>query len=193
VYVGAISELGQLHPLVEPGVTVVVGTVAAVSGALSGVWITHRFAVGKTLSETRTAARHSLAQLYVLIWPPTGYAVLLAALDKLDGDLMDAGVPLRLRTAIAEIAVECWTDGAAGTSVNRPSGGIATKLLEAYRLLRTAVLLELSPRKRRRRVEFQDDVLRRVERLGAETREDRSRRIPPVLDEAQRRPAPLIP
>lgn len=192
MYVEAISELGQLHTLVEPGVTVVIGAGAAISGALSGAWITHRFAVEKTLSETRTAARHSLAQLHVLIWPPTRYAVLQAALDKLEGDLVAAGVPLRLRTAIAEIAVECWTDGAAGTLVNGPSGGIATKLLEAYRLLRTAVLLELSPRKRRRRVEFQDNVLRRVERLVAETRKDRSRRIPPVLEE-QARSAPWNP
>jgi hypothetical protein len=183
--------LGQLHTLQERGVTVVVGAVGAVCGALSGAWVTHRFAVEKTLSEARTAARLSLARLYVLIWPPSRYAVLVAALDELEGDLAEAGVPLRLQAAIVEIAVACWADGAASIPVDGPSGGIATKLLQAYRLVRTTVLLELSPRKRRRRAEFQDNVLRRVERLVAETREDRSRRIP-VLEE-QRRSAPCNP
>jgi hypothetical protein len=184
VYVWAISESGLLHAL--GGATVVGGAVAAVSGALCGAWITHRFAIETTAREARKAARRSLAQLYVLIWPPTSYAVLMAALDKLDGDLVDAGVPLRLRTAIARVAVECWTDGAAGLPADGRSGGISTKLLEAYRLLRTAVLLELSPRKRRRRAEFQDNVLRRVDRLVAETREDRSRRLPLVHEEPRR-------
>ena len=173
----ALVAVEVTAPVLQPAVTVIGGAVAAVAGAFSGAWVTHRFASATALSEARKAARTSLAELYVLIWPPTEYAVLLSALDRLDSDLIAAGIELRLRSAMAEVAQECWTDGAASAFAGRAEeAGIATKLLEAYRLLRTAVLLELSPTRRRSRAAFVRSVLGRADQFVAETRADRNRR-----------------
>jgi hypothetical protein len=153
---------------------------AALFGAAVGWWLAERSSGARARQEARVAARHSLARLYPLVWPPTGYAEFMAGLDTIDADLLVARVSPQLRAALTLVASECWTDGAVSSGEGRPEPGISTKLLLAFRVVRNTVLLELATGRGRGAASRAAAVLQRVDRLIAEDRADRGRR-PAVL------------
>jgi hypothetical protein len=149
---------------------------AALLGATAGWWLAQRSSGARARHEARAAARHSLAHLFLLVWPPTRYAEFLAGLDTIDADLLVGGVSPKLRAALTLVASECWTDGAASVAEGRPEPGISTRLLLAFRIARNAVLLELALGRGRGAGSRAAAVLERVDRLIAEDRADRGRR-----------------
>jgi hypothetical protein len=157
---------------------------AALLGAALGWWLAQRSLAARARHEARAAARHSLARLFPLLWPPTRYAEFLAGLDTIDADLLVAGVSPKLRAALTLVANECWTDGAASVDDGRGEPGISTKLLLAFRTVRHALLLELAAGGGRGAAARATAVLEHVDRLIAEDRDDRGRR-PAVLVTAE--------
>jgi hypothetical protein len=160
----------------ERAVGVAGNLAAAVLGAVVGWWLAQHSSGARGRTEARSAARHSLAELVLLVWPPTRYAEFMAGLDTIDADLQVAGVSPRLRAALWLVASECWTNGASSVDDGRPEPGISTKLLLAFRVVRNAVLLELAPGRNRGAASRAAAVLERVNRLIAENRADWERR-----------------
>jgi hypothetical protein len=132
-------------------------------------------------AEARSAARHALARLYLLVWPPTRYAEFMAGLDELDADLLVARVSPTLRAALSLIATECWTDGAEMNDDQDSEPGISTRLLVGFRMVRNAVLLELASGRTRGGRQRAREVFDHLDRLIAADRADRGRRTAPLV------------
>jgi hypothetical protein len=155
--------------------------VSAVVGVVLGWWLGHRSAAARLQAEARSTARHALARLYLLVWPPTRYAEFMAGLDELDADLLVARVSPPLRAALSLIATECWADGAEAADDEQPEQGISTQLLVGFRMVRNAVLLELAGSRTRGAHRHATEVFDNVNRLAAADRADRGRRTPAVV------------
>lgn len=175
--VPTFSDVAVRGPGFHGTLEIVGAMLAAIVGALLGGWLSHYSTMSTTRAKARTVARHHLAELYMLLWPPTRFAQLHGELEAIDADLQAARVAPELRAALSRVAIECWNDGSIrARSSDDP--GISTKLLEAYRQVRTAILLQLLPRGRRNRDQRRiDALLVRVEDLIAENMTDRSTRF----------------
>jgi hypothetical protein len=154
---------------------------SAVLGALLGWWLAQRSSAARLRAEARSAARHALARLYLLVWPPTRYAEFMAGLDELDADLLVARVSPTLRAALSLIATECWTDGAEMNDDQDSEPGISTRLLVGFRMVRNAVLLELASGRTRGGRQRAREVFDHLDRLIAADRADRGRRTAPLV------------
>jgi len=166
----------QAIDLTPGGVAIAEAFVSAVLGTLLGWWLATHTSRRTARASARAQARRSLAGFYVHLWPPTRYSELMASLDGVDADLLVARVSPQLRAALAMVATECWQDAAASLRGDRSEPAISTKLLVAYRTVRSAILLELAVGRDRRSRARATAVLERASRLVEDNAADRGRR-----------------